>query len=269
MDLMLRRRMMMKKTGKPFAECTPQEIQQIVRSGKAPEIWNIGDRHNVTLNGTVGAQTFTNDSNWDCFIIGFNHNAAIEGNNTLHLQFAKKTDDGKDIAFVDDNYLSSGSTPAYRMNTTNTNAGGWKDSYMRHTICEQFYNALPVEWQNIITPCTKYTNNVGYRPTAATVTATEDNIFLLSAPEVIRPAPDSCYPEESNKTTQYAYYANNNVNAQRIKYKSSAPDTACWWWLRSPNTNTAGSFCGVNTSGSMGISDANYSLGFAPACMIS
>lgn len=254
---------------KPFEACTPQEIQQIVRSGKATKKWNVGDKHNITLNGTVGAQTFTNDSNWDCYIIGFNHNKVIEGNNTLHLQFISRYSDRKKMAFDDNNYNTQSTEPAYLINTTATNTGGWEASYMRQTICQQFLAALPAEWQAIITPCPKWTNNYGKGTAANFVTETQDKIFLLSAPEVFSPVPSFCNSEETNKTARYAWYASNNTDDLRRKWKISDPDTSCIWWLRSPNNTSSTNFIIVTDTGKASNKKANFSEGFSPACMIS
>lgn len=49
---------------------------------------------------------------------------------------------------------------------------------LRLRTARNIFNALPEDWKNIISPCTKYTFN------SENVTATVDKIFLLSEYEI-------------------------------------------------------------------------------------
>ena len=168
-------------------------ISKVSDAGQGANFWSVGDRKAVTLNGTVGALTLSNYTAY-AFILGFNHNSGYEGNNRIHFQFAKTAlTAGTDVCFIDSSYGSTGSTAAFRMNTTNTNVGGWASSYMRDTICGTsvssysgtFIGVLPSELRSVLKSVTKYTDNTGDSSTAAAnVTATTDYIFLLAAYEV-------------------------------------------------------------------------------------
>ena len=161
---------------------TPATIKAAAQSGQAANLWSAGDKVPIAVKGTVGSLAI--NGTYYAFILGFNHNSGVEGGNSIHFQFGKNAS-GTDIAFVDGDYLNTGSSAAFRMNTSNTNSGGWNSSYMRKTICPAFLAALPTEWQNVIVACTKYSDNTGGgSDTASYVTATQDKIWLLGEFEV-------------------------------------------------------------------------------------
>lgn len=244
-------------------------IRAVSDAGEGANYWSVGARKAVTLNGTVGSCSFSNTSTY-AFIIGFNHNSGYEGGNRIHFQFAKTAvSGGTDVCFIDSSYNTTGSTAAFRMNTTNTNVGGWSSSYMRTTICGTslssysgtFIAALPSDLRSVLKTVTKYTDNTGNSSTAAAnVTATTDVIFLLAEYEVFGTIARA-NTNESAKQAQYAYYAAGN---SKIKYQHTATTTAAFWWLRSPLSSNAAAFVRVGTSGSVDGNSANYSRGFAP-----
>ena len=244
-------------------------ISEVSSAGEAANYWSVGDRKQVTLNGTVGSCTFSNYSTY-AFIIGFNHNSSREGSNKIHFQLAKTAlSGGTDICFTDSSYYSSGSSAAFRMNTSNTNSGGWEDSYMRNNICGtsktstsgRFMGAIPSALRNALKIVTKYTDNTGNASTSSSaVTATTDYIFLLSEYEVF----GSCSIANSNEASrqqQYAYYSAGN---SKVKYQHTSTSSDAFWWLRSANRNNSNSFAAVNTSGNVAGGDAGDSLGVAP-----
>lgn len=248
--------------GTALSACTPADIQAVAQSGLAPSYWSVGDMVGIALNGTVGALSLS--GTYYAFILGFNHNSGVEGGNSIHFQFGK-TSAGVDIAFVDSNYGSTGSSAGFRMNTSNTNSGGWNGSYMRKTICPAFLSAMPSAWQSVIAACTKYSDNTGGGSnTASYVTTTSDKIWLLSEFEVqgTRRYANSA---EQNYQKQYDYYKNGN---SKVKYQHSATTTACRWWLRSVDATYTYYFCIVDTGGSAGSYLAYRSLGFAPGFMV-
>lgn len=244
-------------------------ISEVSSAGEAANYWSVGDRKQVTLNGTVGSCTFSNYSTY-AFIIGFNHNSSREGSNKIHFQLAKTAlSGGTDICFTDSSYNSSGSSAAFRMNTSNTNSGGWEDSYMRNSICGtsktstsgRFMGAIPAALRNALKSVTKYTDNTGNASTSSSaVTATTDYIFLLSEYEVF----GSCSIANSNEASrqqQYAYYSAGN---SKVKYRHTSTSSTATWWLRSAGRSYSNLFAYVGTSGNVGSSNANTSLGVAP-----
>ena len=65
-----------------------ETIRGISDAGTGENFWSIGDRKEITLNGTVGTLTLSNYTTY-AFIIGFNHNQELEGTNRIHFQLAK------------------------------------------------------------------------------------------------------------------------------------------------------------------------------------
>ena len=241
-------------------------IKSVSDAGQGANYWSIGDRKAVTLNGTVGKLSLSNVTTY-AFIIGFNHNASVEGANRIHFQLAKTAlSGGTDVCFCDNQYgpdsgWSSPGAGYFVMNASNTNSGGWNNSYMRKTICPAFLAALPTAWQNIIAACTKYSDNTGGGSnTASYVTATSDKIWLLSEMEV-QGTRSYANSAEANYQKQYDYYRNGN---SKVKYQHTATTSACAWWLRSVYASLTHLFCIVSTGGSASYYSAYASNGFAP-----
>lgn len=238
-----------------LANNTPDIIAAAAKSGQAANYWSVGDKVGIAVNGSFGGLSYNNTVY--AFILGFNHNSSVEGGNSIHFQFGK-TAAGVDIAFVN----SYGSTSTgFCMNTSNTNSGGWNNSYMRKTICPAFLAALPKAWQNIIAACTKYSDNTGGGSnTASYVTATSDKIWLLSEMEV-QGTRSYANSAEANYQKQYDYYRNGN---SKVKYQHTATTSACFWWLRSVYASSTYGFCCVYLDGSANSDNAYVSYGFAP-----
>lgn len=246
-----------------------QTISEISASGEAANYWSVGDCKEVTLNGTVGILSLSNFKTY-AFIIGIDHNSAIEGNNLIHFQLAKTAlSGGTDICFTDSSYSAAYSSAAFRMNTSNTNSGGWADSYMRNNICGtsksttsgRIMGAIPAELRNALKSVTKYTNNIGRNQNLSAVTATTDYFFLLAEYEVfgniIR---GNTY--EANYQQQYAYYSAGN---SKVKYRHNRTGSAAVWWLRSPRAGDYYNFVFVITDGTVSYGSADNSFGFAPS----
>lgn len=254
---------------KALNDCTWDEISEISSSGQAANYFAVGDCKEIVLNGTVGALTFNNYHTY-AFIIGFDHNAEREGDHRIHFQLAKTAlSGGKDICFTDSSYNSPGNSAAFRMNTSNTNSGGWEDSYMRNNILGtsktsysgRFIGVLPSALRNVLKSVTKYTDNTGGGSTSSgAVTATTDYIFLLSEYEVFGTITNG-NTYEANYQQQYAYYSAGNST---VKYRHTSTSSNAYWWLRSANHKYFIFFADVKTNGDVGNGNANFSLGVAP-----
>lgn len=255
--------------GKTLNEYTWEEIDYISSNGLAGEYgFQVGDAKAITLNGTVGSLTLDNYQTY-AYIIGINHDTELEGNNLIHFQFAKTAfSGGTDICFTDGQYLNTGSSAAFRMNTSNTNSGGWEDSYMRNNICGtsksttsgRIMGAIPAELRNALKSVTKYTNNNGSSSASSAVTATTDYFFLLSEYEVFGNISYS-NSYEANYQQQYAYYSAGN---SKVKYRHNSTGSAAYWWLRSPRAGNPSHFVRVYAGGTVIYGNAYSSLGFAP-----
>lgn len=241
-------------------------IKEVSDKGEGANYWSVGDRKAVTLNGTVGHLTLSNYTTY-AFIIGFNHNSSLEGTNRIHFQLAKTAlSGGTDVALCDSYYNDTGG--GFRMNTSDSNSGGWASSNMRTAICGTSLSSysgtiiavIPASLRAVLKSVTKYTDNTGNSTAASAVTATTDYFFLLSTYEVFGTS-DGTNSNESSKQEQYSYYSAGN---SKIKCNHSATSTAVNWWLRSPWTFQSTSFILAGSDGTIGVTSAGYSLGFAP-----
>ena len=246
-------------------ENTWDQISEVSSSGVASQIWKVGDCKEIVLNGTMSNLIFNNYHTY-AFIIGFDHNAELEGEHRIHFQIGKTAlSGGKDICLVSGYNDNSD----FYMNTSKTNAGGWEDSYMRNNILGtsktsysgRFIGVLPSALRNVLKSVTKYTDNTGNSSTSSgAVTATTDYAFLLSEYEVF----GSCTYSNTNEASrqqQYAYYSAGN---SKIKYNHSSTGTAFSWWLRSPYRSNSTVFVYIGSSGSVSGNYASNSRGVAP-----
>ena len=244
-------------------------IKAVSDAGQGANYWSVGDTKRITLNGKVGAYTFSN-FNVDVFILGFNHNSSKEGSNRIHFQIGKVS--GKAVALCDSQYNGSGSSAMFHMNSSSSNSGGWNGSYMRKTLLgnsntpasaleNSLMAALPSDLLAVMQTVTKYTDNTGDGSNSSgNVTSTTDYLFLLAEFEVFG---TRYYANqyEQNSQKQYEYYKAGN---SRVAYNHSAVSTAVWWWLRSAYYDYGTAFCDVYTDGGCASSSAYYSAGLRP-----
>ena len=250
-------------------------IRSVSDAGQGENYWSIGDRKEVTLNGTVGHLSLSNYTTY-AFIIGFNHNASVEGTNRIHFQLAKTAlSGGTDVCFCDNQYGpdSGWSRPGagyFVMNASNENFLGWQGSQMRTNICGTSLSSysgtiiavIPDSLRAVLKSVTKYTDNIangnGHDPDQ--VRATTDYFFLLSEFEVFGRISYGNL-REKDKQAQYAYYSAGN---SKIKYKHNGTSTAAGWWLRSPEAGSSSHFTLVYTGGQIASEIPTVSYGFTP-----
>lgn len=246
-----------------------ETIREVSSAGLGANYWAVGDVKSIILNGAVVGYTFSNLT-VNAFILGFNHNSAKEGANKIHFQIGKIGSTA--VALCDSQYNNSGSSAAFRMNTINTNSGGWNASYMRKTVlgnsntptnplANSLMAALPSNLRAVMQPVTKYTDNTGDASNSSgNVTATTDYLFLLAEFEVFGDR-SGANQYEQNSQAQYDYYKAGN---SRVAYNHSAMSTAVWWWLRSPYYSNYGYFRYVSMDGYNNGYGAYYSAGVRP-----
>lgn len=247
-----------------------ETISKVSQMGLAAQYWAVGDTKTITINGKVGATTFSNLS-IDAYIIGFNHNSAKEGANRIHFKLGKIN--GVQVGLIDPSYSSHVSTSGkFTMNTSNTNSGGWNGSHMRKTVlgsdssptsptANTLLAALPSDLRAVMKSVTKYSDNTGGGSNATSyVTATTDYLFLLAEFEVFgtRSYANSA---EQNYQAQYDYFKAGNSKAH---YRHSATGSTAWAWLRSANCTNSTSFRTIGTSGAVTSSAAYGSGAVAP-----
>lgn len=229
-------------------------------------LWSVGDRKEIIIDGRIDDGLTLNHYSTYVFILGFNHNEALEGQGITFGGFKTALSGGKDICLVDSGY-SSGQTSGtwFNMNNSWSNSGGWNSSLMRTVICPAFKSAMPFDLRNVLKTVTKYSDNTGGGSnTASYVTATTDTIFLLAEYEVFG-ARSNANSAEQNYQAQYQYYKNGN---SKVKYRHSSTGSTASWWLRSVRADSSRSFCYIIGSGNANSVNADISNGFAPAFVV-
>lgn len=241
-------------------------ISLISQDNLGDSIWAIGDAKEITINGQINDGLTLNNYSTYVFILGFNHNVALEGQGISFGGFKNALSSGKDICLIDSGYNNSKTSGTwFNMNDFQSNSGGWEQSRMRNNLIPQFKSCLESELVSVLKTVNKYTDNVGSGSySASNVTATQDDMFLLSEFEVFG-ARTYANSAEQNYQTQYAYYSAGN---SKVKYRHSSTGSTASWWLRSVRAGTSTYFCNVTTSGSANSSYPYYSLGFAPAFVV-
>lgn len=187
---------------KSFAESEWADIARIAESGYAASAFKVGDEKQITL--TTG-ETIT------MVILGFNHDNLTAGGKagiTLGMKNALAT--------------------AYPMNSTMTNAGGWKESVMRTTTINTLYGYLPSEVQAVIKPVDKITAR--YDQSNALET-TSDKLFLFSHVEIMG-------------TNMYTTTSQISVPGEGSQYEYFKSAT-----IPTPKSGTAGAFSVLDGTG--------------------
>lgn len=248
-------------------DATWEVLHKYSATGQLSNYYDVGDGKDVTLNGTVGSLKLTNFVIM-AFIMGFNHNASLEGSNKTHFALGKIS--GKMVAFCDSNYDSKTSSTAFHMNSSATNSGGWASSYMRKTVLgnssspsspssNSLMAVLPSDLRAVMQPVTKYTNNKGKSTSSSAVTSTVDYLWIPSEFEWFG---DISYGNtyEKNKQKQYDYFAYGNSWGV---YKHSSVNTYAYIWSRSATEDLGDSFVRLESGEyfSQGLREANLSQG--------
>jgi hypothetical protein len=239
-------------------------IKAVSDAGQGANYWSVGDTKDVTLSGTWQSLNVSNVT-VKAFIIGFDHNSAVEGEHRIHFLMGKIGT--AMVAFCDSQYGNQTSGAYFTMNTANTNSGGWEASRMRKTVLGNsntpdvplegsLIAVLPEELRAVMKPVTKWTQNNS--PLMAT--ATTDYTFLMAEFEIFG-ARTYANSDEQSKQAQYDYFKAGNP---KVFYKHSATTMAASAWLRSPYASYSNGFCYVYTSGAASSNYASRSLGVAP-----
>ena len=238
-------------------------IKAVSDAGQGANYWSVGDTKDVTLSGTWQSLNVSNVT-VKAFIIGFDHNSAVEGANRIHFLMGKIGTTM--VAFCDMYYNTRTAGTYFTMNTTDTNSGGWEASRMRKTVLGNsntpdnplqgsLMAVLPEDLLAVMKPVTKWTQN-----SAIAATATTDYAFLMAEFEIFGKR-TYAYTTEQDKQAQYNYFKAGNP---KVFYKHSATTTAVIAWLRSPAASNSSIFCGVSTSGAADNGYASFSRGVAP-----
>ena len=237
-------------------------IKAVSDAGQGANYWSVGDTKDVTLSGNWQSLNVSNVT-VKSFIIGFDHNSAVEGEHRIHFLMGKIGT--AMVAFCDSQYGGETNGAYFNMNTANANSGGWEASRMRKTVLGNsstpdnplqgsLMAVLPEDLLAVMKPVTKWTKN------NSIVSATTDYTFLMAEFEIFGALTYADSTEQS-KQAQYDYFKAGNP---KVFYKHSATTTAVNAWLRSPLASSGASFCFLFYSGYAGGGYASTSRGVAP-----
>lgn len=253
-------------------------ISAVSSAGLASSYWSVGDTKAINLNGT--ASKLSLDTTLYVYILDFDHDkssASGAADGITFGTFKTAASNGIDVCLVSGYNNDSD----FRMNTTQTNSGGWKNSDMRYNIlgstntqngdatattatsprANTLMSCLPSDLRAVMRPMYIYTDNTGGgSDTASYVTGTLDYLPLLADYEV-HGARSYANSAEQNNQTQYAYYKNGN---SKKKFNHSSTSSAMNWWVRSPYYDSSRIFCFVGSNGNADYYIANSSSGVAP-----
>ena len=210
--------------GTPLNNFTWAQIDYVSENGLMSDYFNIGDTKNVT----IGSATYVVE------IVDFSHDDKADGSGKAGLTFGLK--DCLNIA--------------YQMNSSNTNAGGWGSCDLRATLRGDIWNQLPSDLRGVIKEVTK---KASAGNSSSTISSYTDTLFLYAEKEII----GSTRHSVNGEGTQYARFTTSNT---RIKMLNGS---ATHWWLRSPHSGSATSFCVVLSSGMVDYIDASFAHGVA------
>ena len=227
-----------------FANDDWATIAAAAKSGKYAEYYNVGDTKEVDL-GSLGKHTvrIANTSTpAECSQEGFSQTAC-----GFVLEFA-------DVI------------RSHKMNSTNTNVGGWPASSMRSYLSTDIYNALPADLQSTIID-TKVVSGHGSSD-SANFTST-DKLYLLSTAEVWAQGTANTITGDTGRdnTRQLDYYTGVTTNSYSKAIKQLNGSNS-WWWLRAANSSNYYDFYNVYYRGGWSSNDARSTNGVSPAFRI-
>ena len=199
-------------------------ISAISATGNASSYYSIGDEKDITVNGeTITLQ-----------IADFAHDDLTAGGKA-------------GITFITKNLMAD----KQKMNSTNTNAGGFTGSEMYTYLNTTLYNLFPSELKSAIKAVNKKTS-AGSQST--TINTDSMKLFLLSEIEVFGTTTYSV----SGEGAQYPVFTD---AANRIKKLSNGSGSANYWWERSPNASNSTTFCYASSSGNANNGNASSTRG--------
>ena len=206
-----------------FANASWAKINEIAASGAAPSAWSIGDTKSIQL---------TNGSKYTVEIIGFNHDDLANGTGKAPITIALK-----------DAVMQS-----YKLSTTIGATSNWSN-YPLRTEIQKFYNLLPEDIRAVVKPVKKK-YLWGTAMSTYSYGESTDTVWALSMAEVFG----------GNKYEDGTHYAERFPDKNsRIKSQSGST-YACRYFLRSATHAYNGYWNMVETNGTEGGADKNYTV---------
>ena len=207
--------------------------EDIAAKGEASHVW--AKAHAAMDNRTEFSMKLTDGETLTYRIIGMNHDNLADGSGKAGLTF-----------------LTTSTGIKSRMNTTDTNAGGWEKSELRQKMNSgEIWKLMPTDFQSKVKSVTKLTNNFGAKKKGTTVTATSDKLFLLSLSEIAANPSfmGSDYPWIVNEGTQYEAFKGRVVISKFSTSESYLLSNGDAWWERTTGLSNPSLFFNVGIMG--------------------
>lgn len=253
-----------------FAGGTDAEIAKMIQAHynnkiNVSDYWAVGDTRTVSLSAmsATGVGESHRAQTVQLVILDFEHDdlaTAINGHSKAAVSIGLK------YCLMDaSNALNpvngGGNTENGYMNSSATNAGGWKNCARRAWCNNVFFAALPSTWQSMVKIVNKKSGTGGGSSSGTEITA--DKIFLAAEIEIFGSRTYSV----DGEGTQYQYYKNATANRYKMpKWGSSYVSNI--YWERSPFSGGTNGFCAVSSDGNASYGYANGDIGVAPCLCI-
>lgn len=251
-----------------FADGTDEEIAAMMQAHYDNKIniadyWAVGDKRSVNLSAMsatyVGESHRAQTVQFAIADFGKDELSTPINGHTMAAITLTQVNCLMDATSASNSNNGSSDTERGRMNSSDTNVGGWTDCARRKWCNEVYYNALPSVFRSMVKEVNKKTS-AGNQ--SSTINTTKDKAFLLSESEIY----GSTTYSKAGEGSQYEYY---KTTANRYKLPKWNSDLVSHiYWDRSPRGSSGSYFCIVYNSGNANFSNASSSYGFAPCLCI-
>lgn len=214
---------------------TLEQFCGIIKNKKEKDYFQLKDRIKITPNTDVFA-----DSEIICEVAGFNHMKLADGSGTF--------------AGVIWGMIGAMNASG-RMNSTNTNAGGWPATEARDIDNNTIFPALP-RWIRMLIPKVIVLSSAG--ATKADIVSSQDYLFRFSHAEVGFDVSVVPYCNEVDADAESVQLPIFTDNSSRIRKTYNGTGSAVNWWLRSPNPGSSTHFRHVGSTGGANSYAATY-----------
>ena len=202
-----------------FSKASWGQIAAISEGGSASKYFSVGDEKTIECSTGEGITLV---------ILGFNHDDLASGGKA-------------GITIGMKNLIAT----RYRMNSSNTNAGGWEQSEMRKTTMQTLLGQLKPDLRAVIKSVNKKATSGGM---STTIKTSSDKLFLFSEVE-IDGTTTAGYADEGEQYEYWKTIKDGTVPADRIKYLSNGGGSAYYWYFRSPSVINSTTFRYVGAEG--------------------
>lgn len=226
----------------PWASGTDAEIGAMIDAAQAGTIdlqqdggWAVGDVRTISISAFTGGGNVSHAAQ-DIDIVITSFDEYMNCGNVLQFDFKDELETGN------------------RMNSSDTNAGGYGSSEMKMTTIPAIVNALPTWIKSRLIEFSVLAS--AGSQSSAIDTVTGNKLALRSEIEVFGTSTYSFAGEGS----QISYYA----TADNRKKNRGHNGSKKVWWMRSPYSTNSEYFCRVNGTGVTDFSNAMNASGVAP-----